>query len=578
MTGHRSAMAALPRAAGLVLNPLRAVWWLFTNLRFAVLLLVLLSLVTLLGVAIPQMPLNVRGDSAAEAQWLDSKGKAFGFLEGPMDALGLFDIFHAGWFAVLMGTTVASTGAYVLSRFPGIWTSVTRPRKRVPDRYFDVAPNRFVSDGALDTARLEAALRRGRYRVERFQEGNTTYLFADRFAWAQFGTLLTHAAVIVFILSAVVSRMDSFQSGLFLSEGSTLPVFPVRNPEQIQVEMVDAHGLFSPDGQALDYRSDMVIYRNGEEVKRCTSTVNSPCEYAGYRFYQSAYFGFGAAVQVRDVATGNIVYRETLALTGRAPSPQVRIQDSRGQILLDDKLVLTDVLDTGDVYYRGTLVRLPDGRELAVGLQETGGQERLAVLGTEQGPEAVALLLQEGEAGQSGGLTVTYVKRSMAPAAPVPDLPRPPSVGENAGTPYLQLSNVVWGTENVSEGTSPVDSIAQGPPRLTITGLKPQAVSLEVGDATVTGGYEYRFLGQREFAGIDVKRDRSDYLVWAGAALIVAGLMITFWVPRRRLWARISSGGSALAGQAPAHARFADDLRRLAQQAGAADKDVNDDD
>jgi hypothetical protein len=300
---------------------------------------------------------------------LASKDGTFGFLVDPMDAIGLFDVFHAGWFAMLMGTTVASTGAYIVSRFPGIWTAITHPRKRVPDRYFEMAPNRFVTTEALDVDRLESGLRRQRYRVERYQEDGGTYLFADRLASAQLGTLLTHAAVIIFVLSAVVSRMDAFESGLFLAEGSTLPVFPVRNPEQIQVQLTDARAAFAPDGQALEYRSEMVISRTAR-VKRCFSTVNSPCSYEGYRFYQAAYFGFGAAVQVRDLATGNVVYQETLALVDRAPSPRVLIQDAGGRTLLEEKLVLTDELDTGDVLYRGTLVTLPDGRLLTMGLQE----------------------------------------------------------------------------------------------------------------------------------------------------------------------------------------------------------------
>jgi cytochrome c biogenesis protein ResB len=80
---------------------------------------------------------------------------------------------------------------------------------------------------------------------------------------------------------------------------------------------------------------------------------------------------------------------------------------------------------------------------------------------------------------------------------------------------------------------------------------------------------EYTFLGQREFSGINVRRDRSDYLIWVGAALTVVGLMITFWVPRRRLWARISGGYAQLAGQAPRHAKYVREMRGIARGAGA---------
>ena len=38
------------------INPLRAVWWLFTNVRFAIILLAILAAVSLIGVLVPQVP------------------------------------------------------------------------------------------------------------------------------------------------------------------------------------------------------------------------------------------------------------------------------------------------------------------------------------------------------------------------------------------------------------------------------------------------------------------------------------------------------------------------------------------
>ena len=563
-----------------LLNPLRAVWWLFTNVRFAIVLLVVLCAISLLGVVLPQKPLAVRGDVVAEASWLDVQQGRFGFLTGPLDAAHLFDVFHARWFGILLTVTAASTAAYVLSRYPGVWRAITRPRKRVPERYFEMAPNRLEVAGEVNLDRLEATLRRSRYHVERFEEGRVTYLFADRFAWAQLGTLITHAAVIVFIFSAVVSRADAFSSPLFLAEGSTLPVFPVRNSNQMQVELRDARARFAADGQPLDYRSEMSIYRRGAEAKRCTSTVNSPCSYDGYKFYQSAYFGFGAAVEVRDLATGNVIYRETLALADTAKSPHVIVRDSAG-VLLDETLVLTDELQAGDFTYRGTLVRLPDGRLITIGLQRTAdGEERLALLEPGAGERLVHLSLAVGESAESGGLFVTYEDAAETPYALIPDFPLPPGTGSaTAGEAALQMNNVVYGTNTTSEGTTRTAPSPNGLPELIVSGLKPQAVRFEAGESVEIDGYQYTFLGQREFAGITVKRDRSNYLVWAGAALIVIGLAATFWVPRRRFWARITATRTSLAGQAPAHARYNHELARLARVAATGRlKGTSDDD
>ncbi len=256
------------------------------------------------------------------------------------------------------------------------------------------------------------------------------------------------------------------------------------------------------------------------------------------------------------------------------------IRDSAGAVLLDETLVLTDELVGRDFTYRGTLVRLPSGRLISVGLQTAdNGDERLAVLEPGAGDGLLQLSLAEGESGESGGLQVSYQKAVAIPYALVPGLPVPRTTGEDGTSkPALQLSNVVYGTDRTSAGDTTVAASPTGPPLLTVTGLEAQAVKLQQGESVRVGGYEYSFLGQREFAGITVRRDRSDYLVWTGAALIAAGLAATFWVPRRRFWAKITATRTLMAGQAPAHARYARELRRLARQSGSVPEAIKNDD
>jgi len=563
------------RSFGL-LNPLRAVWWLFVNVRFAIVLLIVLTLVSLSGVLIAQVPANVRGDVLLEADWLAEKEGAYGFLTDPMDAVGLFDIFHSPWFGVLLAVTLASTGAYVISRFPGVWSAITRPRRRVPDRYFDLAPHRLHIDGPVDVDRLAAGLRRSRYKVERWEEDGATFLFADRFQFARLGTLLTHVAVIVFILAAVVSRVDAFSSGLFLAEGATLPVFPVKHANQMQVELVDSYAEFAPDGQPLDYRSDLAIYQGGEEVLRCSSTVNTPCSYNGYRFFQAAYFGFGAELAVRDTESGNVIYRETLALTRRSPAARLRIDNESGVVLVDRTIVLPDTFEINDEPFYGGLIRLDDGTALTLLLpQDADGGDELLVFNLGDNPET--LRLAPGDRAQSGGLVISYLRLERIPAGFVLDLPLPESI-EAGSAVQLQMNNVIFGTDTTSEGTYVDVPDGEGEPELTLVGLTSQPATLTEGGSLLVDGYEYTFEGQREFSGINVQRDRSDYLIWIGATAIVLGLMITFWVPRRRLWAKIKRGGASLAGQAAGQTDYTSEMRRLAARAGAELAEETDDD
>lgn len=553
------------------LDPLRATWRLFTNVRWAIGIIAFLALASLLGVLIPQIPAVVRGDATAEAQWLAVQEGRFGFLTDPMNRVGLFDVFHARWFVYALGLLVVSVAVCTASRFPSIWRAVTRPPRRVNDAYFASAHHRF--DYATPTAGpgLETLLRRRRYAVQRYQEGDTLYLFADRFQFVQLATFVSHLALIVLLAAALVSRFSGFSNGMMIAEGASAPVFPLSHPNQMQVQLLDAVGEFSPEGQPLDYSSDLVIYRGGEEVKRCTATVNSPCRYEGYRFHQAAYFGFGADVQVRDLSSGNVVYRETLSLSDTLPAPHVIVRGGDGDPLLDETLVLTDILSGDGFTYFGRLVTLEDGRTLTIGVRRTSDSDAwdLAVFEPGEGEDAARLLLREGESARGGGLEFTYAGLSGVPSGFVADFARPPEAAASSNDVLLEMSNVVYGSDTASAGGAVPAASGSGRPELTIIGLQPQAMTLEPGESAQLGGYEYSFLGQREFAGIQVKKDRSDLLIWIGAGMLIAGLVVTFWVPRRRLWAKITSTRTYLAGQAGHLVDFRGEMAELARQAGA---------
>ena len=109
-----------------------------------------------------------------------------------------------------------------------------------------------------------------------------------------------------------------------------------------------------------------------------------------------------------------------------------------------------------------------------------------------------------------------------------------------------------------------------GPPTLSIIRSGSTVMSLTPGQSQTIGNNEYTFLGQREFAGIQVKKDRSDNLVWVGTGLLLTGVLITFWVPRRRLWVKITADRTCLAGKANHLANFKNEMRQLAAEAGVS--------
>jgi hypothetical protein len=111
---------------------------------------------------------------------------------------------------------------------------------------------------------------------------------------------------------------------------------------------------------------------------------------------------------------------------------------------------------------------------------------------------------------------------------------------------------------------------AGGEKSLMLVSSDRPAISLAEGDPTVVDGYEYTFEGQREFAGISVKRDSGAWFIWIATGMLVIGLAVTFYVPRRRLWLRLTGGSTQVAALAEKRGGFEKDMRILAERIGVA--------
>ena len=533
--------AVRPRADGGI-DPFRWLFRVLTSVRFALILIGFLALAALLGVLLPQVPSQMRGNAAAEAAWVDFQEGKFGFLTDSMYRIGLFTIFRSTWFVAGLATLIVSVCVCTMNRFTPVWRNVTRPQTRVPNDYFERGQP-VISLPAPELDALSAELSRRRYKVRTQRDSGTVYLFADRFPWSQLATFVSHLALILFVAGGFVTLLTSKEEQIFVGELSSRPVFLTDDRDHMQVYVEDAVGSFDNSGFPLDFRTQMVVYKGGSEVARGVSTVNKPLRYGGFSFHQSAYFPDGAALNVRDATTGRALYDEVLALTTLAAAPRVVVRDSAGAVLLDDAIIPTDFLP-GDV--AGSSIQVP-GRDTAVwvgakGVAETGAWQ-LAVFET-RGVSGARAVLDEGGRVQVGDLSLTFVGMTAVPSAVVDGLP-----GANSGT-VVEVSNGPRGKV------------------LTVGPVQGQALVLAPGEPVRLGDLIYTFEGPREFAGITVRRDPGGAFIWLGTGLLLLGLALTFYVPRRRLWGKIHEGQAVFRGLG---GRFAAIERELQQAVARAE-------
>ncbi len=427
---------------------------------------------------------------------------------------------------------------------------------RVPDRYFETAHYRAAANVSLPAAAVADRLRAKRYRVvQTHQDGGVTYLFADRFPWTSYGTFLSHLALLMLLIGGLMTVFVGFNRTLALAETtSAVPVFDEPGPGQIFVRMVDAVRGVDDEGNVVDFRSHLEVSRDGETIS-CTTTVNDPCSAFGYRFHQAAYFDDVARLRIEGPG-GQLLYDDILDFDGEtAVVPSFRVTDASGAVLFDEDLPQMGI-DTGSSPGReddlalaqlAVASRAGDGSvtSFVVSWRLVGDEYVVAIAGPGLDPTR----LDPGGSIEASGLRITLEGLASIPARQVTDLPGSPD-----GVAIFQMP-----------------SGADGVPYLYVTGIDPIGVVLAPGEEFVNAGnFSYVFSGRVEAAGIDIRRDPGDTFIWLAVAMAMVGLGITFYVPRRRLWARVTPNRVLLAGIAERTTRFDRELRKMSDELEAS--------
>lgn len=97
--------------------------------------------------------------------------------------------------------------------------------------------------------------------------------------------------------------------------------------------------------------------------------------------------------------------------------------------------------------------------------------------------------------------------------------------------------------EKAADGTALLVVEGLSRPRTDGTVVSRFAASIGTGEQVplvVTSGYRIEFVGTSSWTGLVIKRDPGQPIIWLSFALLLAGLVITFYLPRVRVWARVS--------------------------------------
>ena len=297
---------------------LEGLWRFLSSMRFAMVLMLALAALGVVGALVIQAPPGVVADPAAKADWLNEVRPRFGGWTGPMDTVGLFNIFNSLIFRAVIAALTISLIACSIHRVPGMVRTATKARIDVGAGVLRArAPARGDRRPARRPRRpwrsSRASLRSRRYRTLTSDDG-TLHLYADRWRWAPFAGLVGHLALVVILAGAIIGGTFGFRDSNFtIAEGATLPVATEPGLTILLQDFTDTYD--TRTGAPSDYASQVVLYKDGHEVDRHTIRVNDPLRYGETTFYQ-AFFGSAAVMTVTD-ADGKRLVSEGVPLAWR---------------------------------------------------------------------------------------------------------------------------------------------------------------------------------------------------------------------------------------------------------------------
>jgi cytochrome c biogenesis protein len=331
-------------------------WRFFRSVKLTIVLLILLATVSILGTLIPQQ------EQAVDFARGLSPG-TFRLFSG----LGLFDMYHAAWFRIILGCLAVNLIICSLDRFPGTWKrfrSWPRPDRRKP---FDgLAENRdFVVPTPLkETAGHVGSILNRRYRSLRQKASeDDQHFYGDKGRYAYFGVYLVHASVLLILVGGLVGSFFGFEAYVNIVEGSKVDSVRLRNQMtplklgfQIRCDKFTVESY--PNGTPKEYRSDLTFFVGGKPVQKGSLRVNHPIRFRGVTIYQSS-FGKVPGRQVQLGISRKSSKDETLSQTVTLGTP-VSLPGKDGSLTVAD--IRSDIMNLGPA--------------VLVSIKSTAGQEK----------------------------------------------------------------------------------------------------------------------------------------------------------------------------------------------------------
>lgn len=312
----------------------KALYELFSSMRFAITLLTLLAVASIIGTVLKQAEPYNNYIIQFGPYWFEV-----------FRQLGLYDVYHAGWFLVILTFLVTSTSLCIYRNAPGMVKEIRNFREHVTEQSLAAFSHKHEAAHNQQPQALAdkaAAYLTGQgFSSKVSVRENGVLVAAKRGAASRLGYLLAHSAIVLICIGGLLDGNLVFKAqqmmGLKKIETRDIPQSQVPAISRLTPENLSFRGSVQiPEGSSADvvflnvadgylvqdlpfvvqlkkfriehystgqpklFESDIVLLdRQGKKIREATIAVNKPLIQDGVAIYQASFGDGGSKLNIR---------------------------------------------------------------------------------------------------------------------------------------------------------------------------------------------------------------------------------------------------------------------------------------
>lgn len=471
-----------------VIGWLRWMWRQLTSMRTALILLFLLALAAIPGSIVPQREI----DPVKMDQFIVDNPALGNFFE----KIGMFNVFSTPWFSAIYLLLIVSLVGCIVPRTLVHYRAMRSQPPAAPSRFSRMPVSHSWSSDAngdvdKEAGEIAASLRKDRWRVslatsDQPQRGvtagsQTASISAEKGYLRETGNLVFHLALLVLLLSVALAGLFGWRGQVLMIVGNSFSNTVTQYDSFSAGRLVNTDNL-PPFSMTLD-KFDVTFQHEGDQR-------GAPREFDA-RLSITPEPGAPADQQKIDVNHPVSMDGAKLYLIGHGYAPVIEVRGPDGEILYDAPTVFLPT--DGNFTSRG-VVKMPDSKP-QMGLQGIF-------------------------------LPTTTIDEHLGPISTFPAADSP-SLFLSAWTGNLGLDN------GYAQSVYELDT--EDMKRVGIRAIR-LGETWELPDNLGT----VKFTGIKRFATFDVARDPGQIPALISAIVMLGGLMLSLFIPRRRVWVRLT--------------------------------------